>query len=164
MRVLIIHGSKLGGTAGIADGLAATLTDSGIEVTIRPAADMLSPEGFDAAIIGGGLYADRWHKPAKKYVKRFAALLKPMPVWLFSSGPLDDTYLDNLPPTQQVAEFMEMVDGRDHVTFGGRLEEDAKGFLAGSMAKSRAGDWRDDDQIEEWAQSIAAVLVHNEAA
>lgn len=164
MRVLIVHGSKLGGTAGIADELAATLTEGRIEVTTRPAADMLSPQQFDAVIVGGGLYANRWYKTAKKYVKRFAAVLKPMPVWLFSSGPLDDTYLDNLPPTEQVAELMEMVDARDHVTFGGRLEEDAKGFLAGSMAKSMAGDWRDEDQIKKWAQGIAAVLVRNEAA
>ncbi len=164
MRVLIVHGSKLGGTEGIANSVANVLVESGLEVTTRPASDFASPAGFDAVIVGGALYANRWHKPAKKYIRRYSDLLSELPVWLFSSGPLDDTALDDLPPTDQVQGFMDLVSAAGHVTFGGRLESDAKGFLAGAMAKDMAGDWRDRDQIEQWAQTVASALVRSGAA
>jgi len=164
MRVLIVHGSKLGGTEGVANSVASVLAELGLETSIRPASELPSPEGFEAVVVGGALYANRWHKPAKKYIKRYAEDLRLVPVWLFSSGPLDDTALDNLPPTDQVKDFMELVAARDHVTFGGRLESDAKGILAGAMAKNMAGDWRDDQQIADWARSVAEALVGTEVA
>ena len=158
MKVLIVHASKLGGTAEIAEAIGSKLTELGIESVVAPASDRPHPAKFDAVIVGGALYANRWPKSARKYIKAYAPELHTMPVWLFSSGPLDDTFLDNLPPTEQVAEFMETVAARDHITFGGRLEKDARGFLASSMAKNMAGDWRDDDQITAWAESIAIEL------
>ncbi|NND02114.1 MAG: flavodoxin [Acidimicrobiia bacterium] len=164
MRVLIVHASKLGGTQGIAAMIANTLTESGFDAVTRPAVKMPSPDAFDAVVVGAGLYANRWHKPARKYVKRYAEALRQMPVWLFSSGPLDDTALDNLPATNQVQELMDLIGARDHVTFGGRLESDAQGFLASSMAKTMAGDWRDEDQIQSWAKSIVAALTSDVTA
>ena len=59
---------------------------------------------------------------------------------------------------------MDLVAAQDHVTFGGRLESDAKGFLAGSMAKTMAGDWRDEAQIQSWTRSVAAKLLESQAA
>lgn len=164
MKVLIIHGSKMGGTEGIAHTIANRLIGLGFATTTRPASDFISPQDYDGVIIGGALYADRWHKAARKYVKRFAADLKETPVWLFSSGPLDDSALGNLPPTRQVSELMQLVQARDHITFGGRLEEDAPGFIAGAMAKTNAGDWRNESQIEAWADHIASALRVSDAA
>ncbi len=97
-------------------------------------------------------------------MKTYAQQLSRIPVWMFSSGPLDDSALDNLPPTSGVEELMRLIGARDHITFGGRLEPDAKGFLAGSMAKTTAGDWRDTHQIEAWADSIAVALDATPAA
>ena len=45
-----------------------------------------------------------------------------------------------------------------HVTFGGRLTPDAKGFPASAMAKRIAGDWRDEESVTLWAKDIAATL------
>jgi menaquinone-dependent protoporphyrinogen oxidase len=53
---------------------------------------------------------------------------------------------------------MERVGARSHVTLGGRLAPDAKGFPASAMAKKRAGDWRDAAQVQAWAGSIASQL------
>jgi menaquinone-dependent protoporphyrinogen oxidase len=38
------------------------------------------------------------------------------------------------------------------------LAPDAKGFPASAMAKTQAGDWRDPDQVRQWAKQIAATL------
>ena len=39
---------------------------------------------------------------------------------------------------------MERVGAQSHVTFGGRLEKNAKGFPASAMAKTHSGDFRSD--------------------
>ena len=46
-----------------------------------------------------------------------------------------------------------------HVTFGGRLPADAKGFPASAMAKTHAGDWRDPERIRGWAAEVAMELL-----
>ena len=85
--------------------------------------------------------------------------LRRVPVWFFSSGPLDDsTDREVVPSTTQVEILMERVGAQGHVTFGGRLLHDARGFPASAMAKKRAGDWRRPDKIRSWAIEIARAL------
>jgi hypothetical protein len=82
-----------------------------------------------------------------------------MPVWFFSSGPLDDSAeTREIPPTKQVRALMDRVSARGHVTFGGRLAADARGFIASKMAKKHAGDWRNVDQVHAWAAEIVTAL------
>jgi len=54
---------------------------------------------------------------------------------------------------------MELVGARGHVTFGGRLEADAEGFIARQMAKTHADDWRDPTQVRAWAHRLTGALV-----
>jgi menaquinone-dependent protoporphyrinogen oxidase len=153
MKVLVAYGSKRGGTRGIAETIAATLRETGDVVDVLDAKTVRSLDGYEMAFIGGALYAGRWHKTARRLVKRRADALRSIPVWLFSSGPLDDSAVsEDIPPVGVVAQFMEMIGARGHRTFGGRLAADAKGFPASAMAKTRAGDWRNSDQIAAWAR------------
>ena len=58
--------------------------------------------------------------------------------------PLDDSATQHvIRTTAQPSRLTEPVNARGHITFGGRLAPDAKGFPASAMAKKRAGDWRD---------------------
>lgn len=163
MNVLVAYGSKMGGTAGIADTIGRTFEAAGDHVAVRAAQEVRSVDDYDLVIVGGGLYANRWQKAARKFVKRNAKSLRQRPVWMFSSGPLDDSALDgDIPPTSQVRGLMEKVSARGHATFGGRLPEDAQGFPASSMAKEHAGDWRDTHQIEIWAKHVRSSVVSAE--
>jgi menaquinone-dependent protoporphyrinogen oxidase len=82
-----------------------------------------------------------------------------MPVWLVSSGPLDDSAAQHeIPPTSQVRKLATRVGARDHVTFGGYLAPDARGFPASAMAKSKAGDWRDPAHIRRWVATVVGQL------
>lgn len=159
MRVLVAYGSRMGGTAGIAETVGRTIAGAGLEVAVRPAADVRELAGYDAVVVGGALYAGRWHRHARRFVKRHAAALRAVPVWLFSSGPLDaSAATGEIPPVAQVRELLRLVGARGHVTFGGRLPADAKGFPASAMARTRAGDWRDPARIEAWAARVAGQL------
>lgn len=95
-------------------------------------------DGYDAVFIGGALYAGRWHRDARRFVKRHPGALRERPVWLFSSGPLDGSAIEAIPPVPQVQELPTRIGARGHVTLGGRLPADAKGFPASAMAKTHA--------------------------
>lgn len=158
-RVLVTWGSKRGGTAEIGRTVAETLAARGFDVTAAPAGDVKRVEGYDAAIVGGALYANRWARSARRFVNRNVEGLRAMPVWFFSSGPLDDT-ADKAPiaATKEVAVLAERIGAKGHVTFGGRLEPDARGFPASAMAKKMSGDWRNTERIGAWAEKVADVL------
>ncbi|MGO9028047.1 MAG: flavodoxin domain-containing protein [Acidimicrobiales bacterium] len=161
MNVLVAYGSKRGGTAGLAEMISGELTAAGLQAVVRPAREVKSLEGFDVVVVAGALYAFRWHRDARRFVRRHAGELRERPVWLVSSGPLDDSAsTKEVPPVKQVAAAMSAIGARGHVTFGGRLEPDAKGFPASAMAKKKAGDWRDPAQVHRWASEVAGELAH----
>ena len=159
MSVLVTYGSKRGGTAGLAQMLADRLRDEGLAVEVIAAPEVRDVDAYDAVVIGGALYANRWHRDAGRFVKRQTGQLRRHPTYLFSSGPLDDSATQQeIVPVKGVKTLMERVGARGHVTFGGRLSPDAKGFPAKAMAKKHSGDWRDPDQVRTWARLIASEL------
>jgi menaquinone-dependent protoporphyrinogen oxidase len=159
MRALVVYGSKLGGTAGLADMIGHGLQRHGMVADIRPAASVQSLDGYDAVVVGGALYAGRWHRDARRFVKRHGRDLRGVPVWLFSSGPLGDGgQKPDIPPVRGVAKLMHAIHARGHETFGGRLSPDAPGVMARAMAKTLAGDWRDPDQADRWSARIVTEL------
>ncbi len=160
MRVLIAYGSKRGGTQGLAEMVADSLRAEGHAVEVRRASEARRLEGYDAVIVGGALYAFRWHKDASRFVRRHADELAKLPVFFFSSGPLDDSATEReIPPVKGVQSLMDRVGAKGHVTFGGRLSAYARGFPASAMAKKQSGDWRDPMQARSWARSVSAELL-----
>jgi menaquinone-dependent protoporphyrinogen oxidase len=159
MRVLVTWGSKRGGTEGIARMVGEALVAGGHEPVLLPATNALREKRFDAVVVGGALYANRWHPAARRFVWRRRAELRKVPVWFFSSGPLDDSAdRRSLPPPRQVRALAELVGAQEHVTFGGRLAFDARGFPASAMAKTHAGDWRNPQRIRAWATDVGRAL------
>ena len=98
MRVLVVYGSKRGGTAGLAETIGEALVAEGLTADVRSARMPGSPTDYDAVIVAG------------------------------AEGDLR------------------------------RLEPDAKGFPASAMAKKVSGDWRDPDQVREFASRVARSL------
>jgi menaquinone-dependent protoporphyrinogen oxidase len=157
MRVLVVHGSKLGGTKGLAEMVGAAFEHRGADVVLGPAAEVTGIEGFDVVVIGGALYEGRWHQDARRFVERRRHALQDVDVWLFSSGPLDDSAAKrDIPPVAQVEKLIAELDARGHATFGGRLEAKPKGLMARMMAKKLSGDWRDVDQVDAWVEQIVS--------
>jgi menaquinone-dependent protoporphyrinogen oxidase len=160
-KVLVAYGTKMGGTKGIAERVADALRSRGHEVTLAPAREVPRKAQFDAAVIGSGLYAGRWRREAVRLLQRLARSGgKPPRVWLFHSGPLGEDLADEPQPLpKKVQPLAERLEARDVVTFGGRLAEEAEGFIAKAMARNgKAGDWRDLDQAAAWGNAIADEL------
>ena len=165
MRVLVTYGSSRGGTQGLAEMVANGLRDFGLDVQVCPPKQVHDLSSYDAVVVGGAVYAFRWHRDARKFVRKHAGALRQRPTYFFSSGPLDDSAaINDLAPVPGVKALMERVGACAHVTFGGRLSPDAKGFPASAMAKTQSGDWRDPAHVRAWALQIAQDLMGEPAS
>ncbi|MEW1928750.1 flavodoxin domain-containing protein [Streptomyces sp. NPDC088360] len=158
--VLVAYGTTNGSTARIARTIAEVLRERGMSATAVPARSVTDVGSYDAVVVGGALYAGRWHKDARRFVRRHGRELTRRPLWLFSSGPLDASASErDIAPVPGVKRAMVRLGARDHVTFGGCLEEGAKGFIARKIVSSgKGGDFRDFAEIEAWAGRIATGL------
>ncbi|MGY0020391.1 flavodoxin domain-containing protein [Streptomyces sp. YJ-C3] len=157
-RVLIAYGTKNGSTAEIARHLGEVLAKEGCAMTVCPADEVgVDVSAYDAVVLGGALYAGRWHRDARRFARRARRDLATRPVWLFSSGPLDASAPDrDIAPVRGVRRVADRIDARGHVTFGGRLDEHARGFTARMIVRSgRGGDYRSFEQVTAWAEGIA---------
>lgn len=160
---LVAYATVSGGTGEIAGWIAAELRDAGLDVRLAPAGEVDDVAGYDALVLGGAIYAGGWHNDARRFAKRFAGRFDGRPVWLFSSGPLDDS-ADHaeLPPGPQVEAAMRALGARGQVTFGGRLSDEARGwlgFVSRRMAREgHGGDFRNPERVRAWARQIAAEL------
>lgn len=159
-RVLVAYGSTEGSTAELADWVGTELRRAGLLADVLPATSVVGDvASYDAVVVGGAVYLRRWHHDARRFVRRHEAALRRVPVWLFSSGPLDSSAAGgDLVPPRAAADAGRRVGAREHVTFGGCLREHPHRLLARLMARSAAGDWRDRAAVETWARRIAVDL------
>ena len=168
-RVLVAYGTKHGATTEIAETLADTLRAAGLKVDVQRARRVGSLEPYRAVVLGSAVYAGRWRRDATRVLRR--ADLKDREVWLFSSGPVgenkgDPEQLEKWTKPRRVQELAMSIGVREHVVFGGMVAEDA-GFVRKKMARNippELRDLRDWQQIEAWAQSIAAALTSEPVA
>jgi menaquinone-dependent protoporphyrinogen oxidase len=160
MRILVSAASRHDATNEVAAAIAATLEREGLEVDVRRPEEVGHLTGYDGAVLGSGVYAGRWLKPATDLVDRLAPQLVGIPVWLFSSGPVGDPLKPEGPPIDATA-MREQTGARDHRTFGGRLDRSALGFGEKAIVRlvgAAEGDFRRWDEIEAWAGEIATAL------
>ena len=166
MRVLVIYGSRLGATRGIAECIATRLRDDRLDVTVQPASEAVAFTDAEAFVIGSGVYGGHWVKEAADYVRQNRAVLVHRPVWLFSSGPVGDLATRHAPvEPKEMAGLRAMVNPREHRIFFGALDRgmvdgSSLGFAERLIAKTMVpeGDYRDWKAIEDWAANIAREL------
>jgi menaquinone-dependent protoporphyrinogen oxidase len=155
---LIAYATKHDSTHQVAELVADVLRDDGLEVEVRPAGEVSTVEPYAAVVIGGALYAGRWHKDARHLMHQERTALSERPVFVFAMGPLDleersvagarkqlDHALARTPEVEPVAVAI----------FGGVVHADDLHFPFNHMPE---GDARDPDAIRAWAHDIAAVL------
>jgi menaquinone-dependent protoporphyrinogen oxidase len=181
-RALIVHASRHGATAGIAERIGETLRAEGIDVVVAPAAQQPDPTNFDAYVVGGAVYMGSWLKEGIEFLERNVATLRARPTWIFSSGPIpnsskerpveEDRYGGALGPAdgpgsggrKKIEGLAELIGARDHRILQGAYDpndppkavsERLARMLPAVKAILPEGDFREWDVIEAWAREIA---------
>ncbi len=159
--VLVAYGTTNGSTAQIAEAVAEVMAREGLTAEALPASSVEDVTRYDAVVVGGAVYAGRWHKDARRFVRRNRRALAVRPLWFFSSGPLDASASEkDIPPVPGVRRAMTRLEARGHVTFGGCLQEGAKGRIAKMIVRNgKGGDFRDFPAIKVWAARVAGELI-----
>lgn len=181
-RVQVVYASRHGGSEGIAKRIATVLSTNGADAEATDAAMNPDPAGFDAYVVGSGVYLGKWLKEGATFVEQHRDVLATKPVWLFSSGPVAEVSDDPTvaleaalgPATgpgsgghKQFDELAAAVHPRDHRVFGGVFDperppvttmERLVRIIPAAKKALPAGDFRDWDRVDDWAVGIAHEL------
>jgi menaquinone-dependent protoporphyrinogen oxidase len=159
-RVLVAYASKNGSTAGVAEAIGGSIAAAGFDVDVVPAGWARDVEGYDAVVVGSAIYSSRWRPDAVRFLRRNLDALAAKHVWLFQSGPLDpsaESRGQGLP--SQVSSLAHRIGARGYVTFGGKLDKHASGFIARAMVRNGAGgDFRNFERIRAWGHDVSREL------
>jgi menaquinone-dependent protoporphyrinogen oxidase len=156
--ILVAYATKRGSTREVAEAIAATLSESGVDVALRPAAESGDIGSFDGVVLGGPLYMGRWHGEARRFLTRHHRELAGKPVAIFALGPLklDDKQVTG--SRHQLDRALAKVHNVKPVSvaiFGGEIDPAKLRFPFNRMP---AGDARDWDAIRAWARELASEL------
>jgi len=183
-KVLVVYGSRHGGTRGIAERIGEVLRAERLQAEVVAADQVADVGNADAFVVGSGVYMGSWLKEAVEFIKRNEATLSARPLWLFSSGPLpgssaskggQDPLTDALGPAdgpgsggrKKIEELSAATHPIAHRVFLGAFDPNdppraMSERLVRMMPVSRrilpAGDFRNWDEIETWGREIAATL------
>ncbi len=161
MRVLVIPASKYGGTAEIGRAIAKTLREHRIDVDVSQPEHMFDLEPYAGHVIGSALYLGNWLPQARSFVEEYSEALRRKPTWLFSSGPLGPARPEEPMSDEVLAQLLAQTGATEHRLFSGKLALDHLSRTDRFVARwvgATDGDYREWDDIEQWANDIAKSL------
>lgn len=167
--ILVTYATRYGSTQEVAEAIAATLRESGLEVDIQPMRKVQTLAGFRAIVMGAPLYIGRWHKDTEKFLLLHQEALTQRPVAIFTLGPAQSKEKDWGPVHTQLDRELAKYPWLTPVAlelFGGKYDP-AKlhffdkllaSFPASPLYQMPASDLRDWTAIRTWANNLMAVL------
>jgi len=164
VSVLLTYASTRGSTEEVAEVILKVLNDAGMACEMRAMGDVRSLASYDAVVMGAPLYMFRWHKDAKRFLKKQRDALQQRPVAVFALGPVHDPHDEEewqnswSQLRNELAKF-PWFEPMAIEMFGGRYDPEQLGFPLKIFAGSEpASDIRDWDAIRAWAGEISDEL------
>jgi menaquinone-dependent protoporphyrinogen oxidase len=154
-RVLVAYATRKGSTREVAEAIAARLETDGLRAVVQPAGQDVDLRTFDAVVLGGALYTGRWHRDARRFLRRHRRVLATMPVAVYAMGPATG---DDLAMGGSLGQLERALGRVPDVTpvavtvFGGVIDPDRLRFPFNRMPPSDARDW---DAVAAWADEVA---------
>jgi menaquinone-dependent protoporphyrinogen oxidase len=162
--ILVAYATKHESTHEVADAIAARMRIRGANVEVRPADEVESLEPYGAVIVGGALYAGRWHRAARRFVSRQRGALVQLPFAVFAMGPLElqpeDVEASRRQLDRALAKHPDLTPEAVRI-FGGVIDPAKLRFPFTHMDAADARDW---DAIDVWADELVQQLAMPTAA
>jgi len=159
--ILVAYGSRYGSTRGVAEAIAETLRSHGVEADVRPAAHVADPARYVAAIVGGGVYASKWHPEALAFIQPHRQALAALPTACFALGTAfvnggEEADRQRSALADQIREHVGPVD----IAFfaGSTAGLPFLMRLLSRLMRSPPGDHRDWAAIRGWADALVPKL------
>lgn len=156
--VLVTYATRYGSTQEVAEKVAATLRERGLEVDVQPVQNVHTLGGYRAVVLGAPFYLSHWHRDARHFLAKQRVALTARPIAIFALGPL---HLDE----QEFQKVREQLDQEltafpwltveAIAIFGGKIDPAKLHFPFNHMP---AGDVRNWTTIRAWANELAAKL------
>lgn len=164
-RVLVSAASRHGSTAEIAEAIAKSLHESGIDADSIPPEQVAVTSDYDAFVIGSAVYTGHWLEEAVDFCKRLGPDLAGRSVWLFSSGPVgppDGKFTRQMWTDPVDLDEVRRATGSDrHRMLAGKLvrgELSRPQRAALFLFKRLEGDYRNWRAVSSFAEEVAAEL------
>ena len=154
-RILVAYATKRGSTREVAEAIAVELERDGVHAVVQSARDDVDLRTFDGVVLGGALYTGRWHRDARRFLRRHRRILTTLPVAVYGMGP---STTDEHAMGASLDQLERALAGTPEVSpvavaiFGGVIDPARLRFPFNRMPPSDARDW---DAIAAWADEVA---------
>jgi len=162
--VLVGYATRYGSTQEVAEVVAVTLREGGLDVDIQPIRNMRTLAGYNAVVLGAPLFMFHWHKDALRLLSQQRAALTQRPVAIFALGPThvpfdaEEWQASRSQLDKELAKFPWLTPVAIEM-FGGKYDPEKLRFpidlLAGKVPASDLRDWA---AIRTWAANLKPLL------
>jgi menaquinone-dependent protoporphyrinogen oxidase len=167
--ILVAYATRHGSTREVAEAIAATLREGGLEVDIQPMRNVHRLAGYRAVVLGAPLYMFRWHKDALRFLSQHRkALTQQAPerrrVAIFALGPFttgdeEEWRGSREQLDKELAKFPWLTPIALEI-FGGKFDPARLRFpYSLFMRQVPASDLRDWAAIRAWADRVRPALL-----
>ncbi len=159
--IVVAYATRYGSTREVAEAIAATLRERGLEADCQPARDVRTLEQYHAVVLGAPLYMFHWHKDALHFLARHREALAARPVAIFALGPFHVDEKEFQGAREQLDKELvtfPWLKPAAITVFGGRFDPRKLTFpytLVPALKKMPASDVRDWTTIRSWASDLA---------
>ena len=170
-QILVTFASRGGSTAGVAEAIGKTLTETGADVDVVAMKEVSDLAIYSAIVVGSAVQGNQWLLEATEFVNKHRSVWSQKPTAMFTVClTLAMKNGENYRP--QIAEWMSSVrsvirpfseaifpgvlDISKIPSFGDRL----KFRISTLFGVWKQGDHRDWDAIQAWAEELQELLLH----
>jgi menaquinone-dependent protoporphyrinogen oxidase len=158
--ILLAYATRYGSTQEVAESIAATLRQCGLEVDIRPMQEVKTLANYQAVVLGAAIYNAKWHPEAHQFLSRHQESLSQRPVVIFALGPLSASAAAKRNSRRQLDKELGKYPWLKPAAvevFAGKYDpsKPGMGFFERLLPASDHRDW---DAIRLWANGLPGQL------
>ncbi|GAP15691.1 flavodoxin [Longilinea arvoryzae] len=169
-KILVTYASKYGSTQEVAEAVAKTLREKGLNVELQRAAKVQTIEPYSAVVLGAPMYIGHFHGDARKFLARHQTALATHKTAFFALGPTEDNEKDWIETRKQFDQELANMPWFNPLArelFGGKMDPARFRFPdnlltllpASPLHNMPASDARNWDKIRAWAEGLAEQLI-----